>query len=210
MNTFITATAAAIVIAAPAFAGNIQPAAPAPIIAAPVATPVYSFTGFSAGLAAGYADGDFTDEDGVTGGGLALSGDGAFLGLRLNYDYDFGSVIAGGTLQYDNLSLGLDNDADPDLNDQLDSVLRAGLRFGLDSGRNYYYLTGGYAEANLEGGGDVDGSFIGLGYEVFLTQNITVGAEVLAHEFDDLENVTAGDLDSNDLTTFALSVNYRF
>ena len=203
-------TSIAALMTAPAFAGGLtEPAPIAPIIVPDVPVQAYSFTGFSGGIAAGYANGDFGDDDDGDGG-LSLSGDGGFVGLRLNYDYDFGRFVAGASLQYDNLGVSLDNDDDADLDDQLESILRAGVRVGFDSGRNWYYLTGGYAEAELENGGDTDGYYLGLGYEVFITQNITAGAEVLTHEFDDFDNIDAADFDSGDLTTFALSVNYRF
>ncbi|MGR3540798.1 MAG: outer membrane protein [Hasllibacter sp.] len=195
-------------LAAPALAGGLDPVPVQPVIvpATVPAAPIYNFTGLSAGLALGYATSEFDDGD----SDVSFDGDGGFIGARLNYDYDFGTAIVGGTLQYDNLGLSVDNDDDPDLNDQLESIYRAGLRLGVDSGRNMYYLTGGWAQANLEDGGESDGYFAGVGYEVFLTDNITAGAELLTHEFDDFDSLDADDIDDGDLTTFALSVNYRF
>lgn len=199
-------------LAAPAFAGGVM-MEPAPAPAAPLAfAPQYNWTGFSVGAQLGYGEGEA--ETTIQGNDFEFDGDGELYGLRAYYDYDFGSFILGAGVQYDKINIEADNDA---LDSRIDgdSILRLGLRAGIDSGRNWYYATAGYAriEGELEGpfaqDVDSDGYFVGLGYEVFLTESITAGAEVLYHEFDDFDLDGASDTEL-DATTVSLSVNYRF
>lgn len=199
MRRLILATGLATAFAVPAMAAGIVPVpAPAP---EPVFAPSYDWSGFSAGLQLGYGDIDTNVDD--------LDGSGVLYGLRANYDYDFGSFVLGAGVQYDWTDIELELDGD-ETGIDVDSVLRAGLRAGIDSGRNLFYLAGGWARVELEGGGtddDSDGFYIGAGYEVFLTDAVTAGAELLYHEFDDFDDDE--DLEA-EATTFALSVNYRF
>ncbi|QFU07590.1 hypothetical protein PARPLA_01501 [Rhodobacteraceae bacterium THAF1] len=190
MKTFASALAAMSLLAAPALAGGMT-TAPAPMAPPLAFSPEYNWTGFSVGAQLGYGDVD-TNVD-------SLDGDDVVYGLRAYYDYDFGRFVLGGGVQYDATSIELGDNVD-----EVDSITRVGLRAGFDSGRNYYYATGGYAYADTENDSS-DGYFVGLGYEVFATQNVTLGAEVLYHEFDDFD----GGLEA-DATTASLSVNYRF
>jgi len=183
-------------IAAPALAGGVGEPAEPPVTVAPSApmAPDNNWTGFSVGAQLGYGD--------VSTNAAGVGGDDALLGLRAYYDYDFGNFILGGGIQYDY--------ADIDLGGGItaDSVGRLGLRAGVDLGQNWLYGTAGFAQAQTSGGGigDSDGWFAGAGYEVFVAQDITVGAEVLYHEFDDFD---AAGVDA-DATTGAISVNFRF
>ncbi|MHA6326778.1 outer membrane protein [Roseivivax sp. CAU 1753] len=197
-----TLTTAAALIAATATAGlaggpTPPPAAPAPMAAVPApAAPVYDFAGPSVGVQLGYTGLDVND------GGIET--DGGSLGVRANYDARLGGNLIGGVgLQYDEANIDLDGAA------ELDNILRVGGRLGLDSGRNFFYGTGGYAHATTEADaidpGGSDGYFAGVGYEVFVQDNLTVGTEVLYHEFDDFDaSVEAR------ATTANVSVNYRF
>lgn len=184
------------VMAAPVFAGGVAEPAPSPVVIAPV--PVVSgtnWTGASVGAQLGY--GDIS-----TSGAATLGGDGALLGLRAYYDYDFGDFILGGGLQYDAADIDLGGGT------TADSITRAGLRAGVDLGTNWIYGTAGWANVDTDSAtvGDSDGWFAGVGYEVFVANNVTVGAEVLYHEFDDF---ALGGLEA-EATTAAVSVNFRF
>jgi opacity protein-like surface antigen len=188
----ISLVAALAAISTPALAGNLEPVTVAPVAAPMAVAPVYDWTGFYVGGALGYIDAE-------TDGGADLDGDDVFGGLRLGYDYDFGQFVVGGRFDYDLMSVDLDGAAD------IEEVWRLGAKAGFDSGQNWYYGTAGYAEADTDNVGSSDGWFAGLGYEVFLTQNITAGAEVLYHEFNDFD----GDIDA-EATTANLSINFRF
>jgi outer membrane immunogenic protein len=170
--------------------------APAPVTIAP--TPVASgadWTGPSVGVQLGYADVS-------TYGAAAVAGDGVLYGLRAYYDFDLGNVIVGGGLQYDAADIDLGGAT------TLEAVTRVGARAGVDLTNSWVYGTAGYAHANTSapGIGDSNGWFGGVGYEMLVSDGITLGAEVLYHEFSDfaLTGLTA------EATTAAVSVNFRF
>ncbi|MEL6169281.1 MAG: outer membrane beta-barrel protein [Pseudomonadota bacterium] len=156
----------------------------------------FDWTGFSGGLQIGTID---VDTDGPD-----LSGNDESFGARAYYDVDYGDFVVGGGIQYDETDVDLDGAA------TIDSVLRIGGRAGYDLDRNWIYAAAGYAQAMTDAGsvdvGDSGGFYLGVGYEVFLTNEITAGAELLYHQFEDFD---VDGLEA-DATTFSLSVNYRF
>lgn len=165
-------------------------------LALPAAVSAQDFAGPSVGLQLSY--GDASTE------GPALEGDGALYGLRAYYDFDPGTFIYGFGLQYDATDISLGGGTA-----EIDEVLRLAGRIGVTSGANWYYGTLGYARAYTSGpaaAGDSDGFFVGVGYEVFVSDEFTVGTELLYHEFSDFD---IGTLDA-DVTTLSFSVNYRF
>jgi len=153
------------------------------------------WTGPSVGLSFGFLDAD-------TSGAADLTGDGAIAGFRAAYDYDFGAHVAGVTLQYDLANIDLGGVT------TIDSILRFGGRAGIDAGRSWYYLTGGWAHVDTSSAavGDSDGYFAGVGYEVYITDRLTAGAEVVYHDFEDF-NLDGLDADA---ATLNLSVGLRF
>lgn len=161
-------------------------------VAAPVfePAPVENWTGFYTGLNLGYADIDVDN---------GLSGDDVTYGVHAGYDYDFGSYVLGGELEYDvaNVDLGAGVEAD--------SVTRLKLRGGYDLGRTLLYVTGGVARVDTNVGNE-NGEFLGLGVAYQVTDNFTVGGELLEHRFDDLAG-TGLDVDA---TTFNLRGSFRF
>ncbi|WP_116598634.1 outer membrane protein [Primorskyibacter marinus] len=199
--TLAAALAASTAIAAPAFAGSLDNTLNEPEPVAPVAVaapaPLYDWTGPSVGAQLGFGDIETEDAGGA-------EGDGGLYGLRAYYDYDFGNYVVGGGIQYDESDIDIDGAA------TLDKVFRAGLRAGVDLNRTFLYGTGGYAKAFTEDDavslGDSNGYFVGLGAEHFLTEKVTVGGEILYHQFDDFD---ISDVEAN-ATTANVSVNYRF
>jgi opacity protein-like surface antigen len=192
-RSLILATGLVALAAAPALAGGAAQPAPGPVTVAP--TPVVSgndWTGFSVGAQLGYADVDTSN---------SLSGDDVLYGVRAYYDYDFGDFVLGGGLQYDATNLDIGGAT------TLDSVTRVGARAGIDLGQNWLYGTAGYARADTSSLGNGDGWFAGVGYEVLVTDAISIGTEVLYHEFDDFDLAPGLEVDA---TTAAVSVNFRF
>lgn len=194
-HPLILAAGLAALAAGPALAGGAAPPPPVPVVIDP--TPIQfgtDFTGASVGLQLGYADLSTT--------GPALEGDDVLLGLRAYYDYDFGNFILGGGLQFDATDLDIGGVA------TLDSVTRLGLRGGIDLTDDWVYATAGWAQARTSGGGVGDGTgwFAGVGYEMLLSDSMTLGGELLYHEFSDFD--LAG-LEAQ-ATTAAISVNFRF
>jgi opacity protein-like surface antigen len=197
---FRTTTAIATVAAfaaMPALAGNVSEPAPDPVIAAPAPAPVApatpNWTGFYAGGQIGWAWVD-TDIAGV-------DGDDVIGGLVAGYDYDLGDWVVGGGIDYDFADIGLSGTTA-----SVEEVLRAKLRAGYKIGQGLVYGTGGYAWADTNTIGDDDGWFIGGGYEHRVTDNVSVGGEVLYHEFDSFGTVNT-DVDA---TTAQVRVTYRF
>lgn len=195
-HSLIFAAGLAAVTAGPALAGGTTIPGPAPVMLepAPILAIGRNWTGPSVGLQLGYGD--------VSTTGPVLEGDDLLMGLRAYYDYDFGDFILGGGLQYDTTDVDLGGVA------TLDAVTRVGVRGGFDLTDDWIYGTAGWARAETSGGGvgDSDGWFAGLGYEMLVTDMISVGAELLYHEFDSFDLVGL----AADATTAAVSVNFRF
>jgi len=152
---------------------------------------IVDWTGFYGGVQAGIGIAD-TD---ISGSDTDIIG-----GFTLGYDHDFGQWVIGGGLDYD----FADIDAGP--NNALDEIFRVKARGGYKIGRGLLYGTGGYAVANTETAGTDDGWFIGGGYEYMVSDQFSVGAEALYHEFDSFNN-TGTDIDT---TTIQVRALYRF
>ena len=197
MKKTLTLTSAALIasgaFAGAATAGNLAEPMVEPVMTAPVPAPNLGgdWTGFYTGLQLGYAD---VDGDGALG-----DGDNGSYGFHAGYDYDFGRFVLGGELDYDKTDIDLSGGA------EVDSVARAKIKGGYDLGNTLLYATGGYARADTSVG-DEDGAFYGIGMNYKVTEQYTVGAELLQHEFDDVGNTG---LDA-DATTFNIRGSYRF
>ncbi len=178
----ILLSSALALVATGAIAGDPTPtyAEPEPIQAAPVAVPLGGdWTGAYAGLSFGNLD--------VDGGGF--DDNGPAYGVFGGYDYDFGQFVLGGELEWqsmDDLDLG---------GIDIDNVTRLKVRAGYDAGPALIYGVLGAARADTSIG-DADGAVAGLGMDYKVTDRFTVGAEYLAHRFDDAAN-SGIDVDAN-------------
>ena len=178
-------------LGAAAFAGSLED----PVIAEPVAVPAPVFTGgdwtgFYGGLNLGYAD--------VDGDGDA-DGDDMTYGVHLGYDYDFGKYVLGAELEYDKFDVDLNGAA------EVDDVARLKLRAGYDLGQTLVYVTAGSAFLGTDIGDDT-GQFAGVGAAYKITDQFTIGGELLGHRFDDIGG-TGVDADA---TTLNLRASMRF
>jgi outer membrane immunogenic protein len=187
------AAAATFAMGGSAFAGSLEDPIVEPVMTAPVVVADMggNWTGFYTGLQLGYADAD---------GQGALDGDNGSYGFHAGYDHDFGKFVLGGELDYDKTDIDLGGAA------TLDSVARAKIKGGYDLGNALVYATGGYALADTSGG-DEDGAFYGIGMSYKVSEQYTVGAELLEHRFTDLGGTAGNDLDT---TTFTVRGSYRF
>jgi opacity protein-like surface antigen len=222
MKIFATAAAASALMAGTAFAGNVEPAPMEPVIA-PAAAPVFTspnWTGFYAGGQLGYgsvdADGAFSDNDDDDDDDLFefdSDGDGFIGGLTAGYDYDLGNFVVGAGVDYDFADIDVDgDDGDLIIGDEfegatIESIFRAKLRGGYKLGNGLLYATGGYAIADTDDLGDEDGYFVGGGYEHLITDNMSLGGEVLYHQFEGFGDF--GDIDA-DVTTAQVRATFRF
>lgn len=182
-------------VAAPVLAGNLNDPVivtePAPM-PAPVVYSGSDWTGFYVGGSLGYADASEVS--------AAFDDDGLTYGVHAGYDYDFGSFVLGGELEFSGFDLA-------DGTNEVDSVARAKMRAGYDAGALLPYLTVGYAAMTV-GGLDAtdDGAFYGIGMDYMLSDGIRLGGELLQHEFNDFDGTGL----NFDATTAAMRVSFQF
>ncbi len=200
MKYLLSAAAASALMAGTAFAGNIQSTPMEPVLA-PAPMPVNAspnWTGFYAGGELGYANVDVgtpfgsADEGGLIGGLIA------------GYDYDLGNWVVGAGFDYDWTDVSFSGGG---TTVDVDSIWRAKLRGGYKIGNGLLYATAGYAQGEASTGGvsaDEDGYFVGGGYEHLVTENMSLGGEVLYHDFD----VPSGY--SIEATTAQVRATFRF
>lgn len=194
MKTLMTTLALTAALASPALAGSLatpmaEPTVPAPII---VAAPAGGdWTGAYGGLQLGYGKAK------AMGG---LEGDSVIGGLTFGYDYDFGQFVVGAGLDYDITDIDLGGATTNE------NVARLKLRAGYDLGQSLVYVSAGGAHADTSTLGNDTGWFAGAGYEYRLTESLSLGGEVLYHEFDDF-NGSGVDVDA---TTVQVRALFRF
>ena len=190
----IAALAAGTLAGTGALAGS--PAAPVtePQVAAPAApmtTPrmTRDWTGPYAGAQLGWGR-----------SGSAASGDGAIGGLHLGYLQDFGGFAAGVEGSFDAARIGTG------LGGRINEVGRLGVRGGATTGDLFFYATGGIAYGRASNIGSDDGWFAGIGAEMRLTEQWSVGGELLHHRFRNFNN-TGANVNAN---TLQARVTFRF
>ncbi len=197
----ITTASALALVAAPAFAGGMaEPVMTVEPVAAPA--PVMMSGDWSGGyvgaeLGYGWAQLDDGTDD--------VDAEGALGGLFAGYQADLGQWVVGGEASYDWADIGVD-----DSDAKIDQIGRLKLKAGYDLGQVLVYGTAGAAYANFDDGAGDDlndwGWLAGLGMDYKVTEAITVGAEVLYHQFDDFDD-TGIDVDA---TTLQARVAYNF
>lgn len=191
-------------VTAPALAGGVLPQpAPPPVV---VQSPQNDWTG-----AYGGAQIDLIVDGLLSDGGAPLADvEGTLFGGFIGYRHDFGTLVLGAELDAmfgNSTAAGVGGNlpiADPDIGTTL---LRAGVEVGVDLGPVLAYGTAGAAWIDWEsnGGSDGDGYFAGLGADMRLSENTTLGIEVLHHRFEDFGGT--GELE---FTTVGLNVAFRF
>jgi outer membrane immunogenic protein len=168
MNRYLSscvAIAALIAGSGSAFAADLPSRTVVPV--APVVVPIFTWTGFYAGLNAGYGwsttDSDYYDPD--TGVLHKQGSDGGFVGGgQLGYNYQFGQFVGGVEvdIQYADLSSSDGQEYGSPHQKSMDwfGTARARLGFALD--RALIYATGGFA---FGGGGDDNNYVSGYYYD---------------------------------------------
>jgi outer membrane immunogenic protein len=201
MKTYLKSLSLAAVAAGfalPAVAGGMNEPMAEPMIvqAAPVYAPSADWSGGYVGAQLGYGD--------VSASSGAGDNDGVIGGLHAGYLYDFGQFVAGAELDFDLMDIDLGATGD------VENVARLKLIAGVDMGQTLFYATGGVARAkvgNVGGGSDTDNGYVlGLGVAYAVSDQMTVGAEILGHRFDDFAG-TGIDVDATAVTA---RVSYRF
>ncbi len=201
MSEKIVAAGIAALVSGPAAAGGMGSAVPEPVLMTPAA-PAQTVGNWTGGdWTGGYVGGQLSYGNASAG---APDGNGALYGLRAGYDYDFGKLVLGGSVEYDKSDIGLSGNAG-----SLDSVTRLKIRAGADLGRTLVYATAGpaHADATIAGVGRSDnGYFGGVGAEYRMTDQWSVGGEILSHRFNNFDG-TGTDVKA---TTAGVNVSFRF
>jgi outer membrane immunogenic protein len=193
-------------------------APPAPVVAA---VPVFTWTGFYAGVNAGYGW-NANDDDVVIGGTTYEADDeGGFVGGgQVGYNYQIGSFVLGAEADIQYADIGGDNDFDGILNSDDDDESWFGTvraRAGVAFDRALVYATGGLAYGEVSNGftssDDVSvGWTIGAGVEYAFTNNLTAKVEGLyvnLEQDDDDLPVVAGK-DETEFGVIRAGLNYKF
>lgn len=198
-HTVLTASLVGLMGTFPAFAGGLTAPIEEPVVyaePAPVLAPSADWGGGYVGAQVGFGD--------VNSNGAGLDGNGAIGGVHAGYLMDFGQFVTGAELSYDSSNIDLGG-----AGDTLDSVARLKLIGGYDLGRTLVYGSAGVARASATvGGADLsdNGYFVGLGADYALTDQWTLGGEVMAHRFNDF----AGTGVKLEATTVQAKIAYRF
>lgn len=135
-------------------------------------------------------------------------GDATSFGIHGAMLADYGYLVTGAALSYDRLS-----DVSTDSASGDGRLLAAKFMAGYDTGQVLPYAMIGLSRISLDGvfgdGGDADGNgwLVGIGAKFRAAPDLTIGAEMLHHEFSDFNDVDGDDLT---LTTFGISAAYRF
>jgi len=144
----------------------------AALVAVPAATFAQDWTGPYAGFQIGGSDIDVDN--------LEADGDGPSYGVFAGYNIQNGGVVYGAEFDYDTTEY--------DINDgfaEVDSTTRLKARIGVPVGPGLAYGTAGIVWATSPELGDDNGYLYGIGYDLPVTANMVVGAELLGHEFED-------------------------
>ena len=215
MKYLLSAASASALMAGTAFAGNIEPAPAEPVIA-PAPMPVYAspdWTGFYAGGQLGYADVTGKGNHNTLLGRHKANGDGFIGGITLGYDHDFGTWVAGVGADYDwtdvKLGDGSTNLSGSNYGTKLESIWRLKARAGYKIGDGLLYATAGYAQADTKDWGSEDGYFVGAGYDYLITEQFSLGGELLYHEFTNFNGNFVPDYDP-EVVTAQVRATFRF
>lgn len=162
-----------------ASAADLSPA-PAPVVKAPVAAPVFSWTGFYIGGNAGYGWGSGQDALGSAG----VDPSGWIAGGQLGYNYQFANNVVAG-IEADLQGGNLSGSVGP-LSSKLDALGTVRGRLGYAFGPVLPYITGGFAYGNnsvdylgLSQSQTLTGWTAGAGIEYALTDHWTAKTEYL-------------------------------
>jgi outer membrane immunogenic protein len=178
-----------------------------------VRAPVFTWTGFYAGVNGGYSFGGFTgtaapllrDPAGFTGGG------------QIGYNHQIGQFVIGveTDLQFSDVKGG---GTAPIARGRLDYFGTLRARGGIAFDRAFIYATAGYAYGNAkvtQVGGLTDANFhngwtAGAGIEYALGQNLSLKGEYLYTSLEKKTFFAPGTTGGLDFHTVRAGVNYRF
>lgn len=113
-------------------------------------------------------------------GSLEVDGDGDSFGFFAGYTIQDGALVYGGEVDFDSTDYTIGGGAVT-----VDSTMRLKGRLGTELGGGFAYGTAGLVQASSDELGDGNGYLFGAGYDFPVSPNITLGAELLGHSFED-------------------------
>lgn len=198
-----TAAIAAVAVTTAAQAGGVPEAPPAPPVIVPQAP---DWSGFYGGVQLEFGQGNI--DYGTIPGAAFLDSDvdGTMAGIFFGYRHDYGSLVFGTEFDYMTGSL----DAGTPGITSIDSIMRATLELGLDTGNAFVYGTAGVAGMSVTTAMAIDdydwGGVYGVGIDYRLGARTTIGAELLQHELGDFSG-SGADIS---VTTFGVNIGLQF
>ena len=215
IKKFAMATAA-IALAAPAYAGSKMAPIEEPEVVEPImeepAAPARDWTGPYVGLNGTYIGVNNRDRGNFGGSGPGI-------GAHLGYTQDFGGFVLGAEAEWDFYNdVTLDEVGNFPGAGEVESMGRLKARAGVPIGNDLLaYGLGGVAHMRTSDIGDNTGWVVGAGAEYMVTNDFSVGAEVMYHRFDDVSvgedvgEVPAGGADYDfEATTVSVRGSFRF
>ena len=214
IKKFAMATAA-IALAAPAYAGSKMAPIEEPEVVEPImeepAAPARDWTGPYVGLNGTYIGVNNRDRGNFGGSGPGI-------GAHLGYTQDFGGFVLGAEAEWDFYNdVTLDEVGNFPGAGEVESMGRLKARAGVPIGNDLLaYGLGGVAHMRTSDIGDNTGWVVGAGAEYMVTNDFSVGAEVMYHRFDDVSvdgggAVPAGGEDYDfEATTVSVRGSFRF
>lgn len=192
-----------------------------------------TWTGFHAGLDLGYGnhEASITDTDyDYYGGTLTFEDQSILLGLRGGYDYQMGSLVVGGELNWSYTSFESDErySGDIDIKNTVDWLASLRVRGGLAIDATLIYLTFGVAMGDITHDYNDDGDpgssvrdedndnvglVMGVGFEHMLSSNFSVRAELVSYEIPEVTGTTPNGSDyefGDTIVAFNIGGSYRF
>jgi len=206
----LAATAIATAAVSAASAADLPMRAAPPAVPFVAAAPIFTWTGFYAGVNAGYG---WSDDDNDT---IALADEDdngcSVGGAQVGYNYQIGSFVVGleGDIQY--ADFGREGAFDLDNNGEEDGVFESSdwfgtvrARAGVALGQALIYGTGGFAFAD-----DSNGWTAGGGLEYALTNNLSAKIEGLYVSLDGDDSDIVGFDNETDFGVVRAGLNFRF
>lgn len=193
-SALAAATVLAGLAATASFAGNVDNAViePAPTVTQSAGFGGGTWDGFYGGAQIGF--GGFDGDDAFDSDDTDALG-----GIHAGWQGSTGLFVYGAEVDYNYGELDLGEE-------ELNNLTRLKAKAGYDLGETLVYGTVGGAYAELDGGSSDWGYAAGVGVDHFITDQITLGGEVIYQSFDDFDD-TGSDIDG---TTFGLKLSYHF
>ena len=205
-------------LAVPAFAGGVGGKMAEPVVEPRVmdtptpAAPARDWTGPYVGLNGTYIGVNNRDRGNFGGSGPGI-------GAHAGYNFDFGGFVLGAEAEWDFYNdVTLDEIGSFPNAGEVDSIGRLKARAGVPIGNDLLaYGLAGVAHMRTSDMGDETGWVVGAGAEYMITDNFSVGGEVMYHRFDDVSysapglGVPAGGADYDfEATTVSVRGSFRF